>query len=180
MTAGMLTEREAIVAAYLRGVAVAQNNQNGLMMAIGCQLSYIQPLFDKFDGEIVVPCHNSLESYTLSGDPDAIVQLKKTLDEEKIFCRLLSTNNNAHHSHHMKAFGSQYESNLEVCSPKHMDSYKVKDAKTWSKEAVFFSSVFGHATPRSLLGPKYWRQNLESPVLFHHAITDMVSRVPGG
>lgn len=99
----MLTEREAIVAAYLRGVAVAQNNQNGLMMAIGCQLSYIQPLVDKFDGEIVVACHNSLESYTLSGDADAIVQLKKTLDEEKIFCRLLSTNNNAYHSHHMKA-----------------------------------------------------------------------------
>lgn len=176
--AGMLTEREAMVTAYLRGLAVAQNNQNGLMMAVGCQLSYIQPLVDEFDGKIVVACHNSLESYTLSGDADAIVQLKKTLDKEKIFCRLLSTNDNAYHSHHMKAFGSQYETNLEVCSPKRVDSYKVKDAKTWSAEAVFFSSVYGRATPGSLLGPKYWRQNLESPVLFHQAVTDMVSRVP--
>ncbi|KAI1175676.1 hypothetical protein F4777DRAFT_598427 [Nemania sp. FL0916] len=177
--AGLLTEEEAIIAAYLRGTAVARNKKQGLMMAVGGNLHEIQGLVDEYDGDIVVACHNSPESYTLSGDVDAMLQLKETLDERKIFCRALSTNNNAYHSHHMTAIGPQYERDLEILMRRGATIKSQKQAaKGRPAQAVFFSSCHGHATPWSLLGPKYWRQNLESPVLFHQAVTEMVTQLP--
>jgi acyl transferase domain-containing protein len=175
--AGMLTEEEAIIAAYLRGKVVAQNTATGLMMAVGGLLSEIQPLVDEFDGKITVACHNSPESHTLSGDADAILQLKATLDEKKIFCRTLQTNNNAYHSDHMKALGSKYENDLNYLMPRMTATKSLQQGpKARINQAVFFSSVYGHAAPWSVLGAKYWRQNLESPVLFHQAVTEMVSQ----
>ncbi|KAL9085918.1 MAG: hypothetical protein Q9165_007401 [Trypethelium subeluteriae] len=177
--AGLLTEEEAMIAAYLRGKTLVQNKKKGLMMAVGGHLSEIQPLVDEFDGQVTIACHNSPESYTLSGDSDAMVQLKEVFDEKKIFCRTLVTNNNAYHSHHMKALGPQYESELESFMPKSSAAKSLKQSsKSRSVQAVFFSSLYGHAAPWSLLGPRYWRQNLESPVLFHQAVAEMVSQLP--
>ncbi|KAF2181508.1 hypothetical protein K469DRAFT_589235 [Zopfia rhizophila CBS 207.26] len=179
--AGLLNEEGAMIAAYLRGKTVAQNNRKGLMMAVGGRIDQIQTLVDECDGRVTIACHNSPESYTLSGDTDAMQQLKEVLDKNKIFCRALSTNNNAYHSHHMKALGSQYEHELETFMPK---SSAIKSLKQRSGTAspptksVFFSSLYGHAAPWSLLGAKYWRQNLESPVLFHQAVAEMVTQVP--
>ncbi|KAI1406986.1 hypothetical protein F5Y13DRAFT_207084 [Hypoxylon sp. FL1857] len=177
--AGLLTEEEAMIAAYLRGITVSRNTKKGLMMAVGGLLSEIQPLVDEFDGQITIACHNSPESHTLSGDAGAMLRLKEILDEKKIFCRTLSTNNNAYHSHHMKALGLSYERELEVFMPKGTIAKPLKQtSKSRPAQAVFFSSLYGHAAPWSLLGTRYWRQNLESPVLFHQAVSDMVLKLP--
>ncbi|KAF2973192.1 hypothetical protein GQX73_g454 [Xylaria multiplex] len=169
--AGLLTEAEAITVAYHRGKAIAENKVSGLMMAVGGTLSQIQPLVDDFDSKIVVACHNSPESYTLSGDSDAILELKAILDEKKIFCRTLQTGYNAYHSDHMKPLGPKYEHNLESLMAK--DTPK-RGPKSRTNQPVFASSVFGHVAPWSMLGPKYWRQNLESPVMFYQGVKDMV------
>ncbi|KAI1264396.1 hypothetical protein F5Y18DRAFT_390351 [Xylariaceae sp. FL1019] len=178
-SAGLLTEQEAIVVAYLRGRAVALNRSEGLMMAVGGPLSQIQPLVDSHDGAIKVACHNSPESYTVSGDADAIDALKVVLDEKKIFCRILQTNNQAYHSDHMKPLGAAYENNLDACISKKSAATITKEVRrTGLSKTVFFSSVYGHAAPWSILNAKYWRQNLESPVLFHQGVEDLVSRTP--
>ncbi|KAI1356404.1 hypothetical protein F5Y01DRAFT_309815 [Xylaria sp. FL0043] len=177
--AGLLTEQEAIIVAYLRGKAVASNRSQGLMMAVGGLLSEIQPLVDEYDGAIVVACHNSPESHTLSGDADAISALKAVLDEKKIFCRVLQTNNNAYHSDHMKPLGPAYERDLDQFMQRKSAAKVLKQAsRTSPSEAVFFSSVYGHAAPWSVLSSKYWRQNLESPVLFHQCISELVTQAP--
>ncbi|KAJ4413900.1 Type I Iterative PKS [Gnomoniopsis sp. IMI 355080] len=180
--AGLLTEQEAMIASYLRGKAVADNAASGLMMAVGGPISQIQPLVDEHgESKITIACHNSPESHTLSGDAEAMLELKAKLDERKVFCRILQTNNNAYHSDHMRALGPRYERDLEVFMP---NNYKTaskalkQGLKNGVSPAVFFSSVFGHATPWSMLGSKYWRQNLESPVLFHQGVTEMLSKSP--
>ncbi|KAI1419983.1 hypothetical protein F5Y12DRAFT_720070 [Xylaria sp. FL1777] len=177
--AGLLTEQEAIIVAYLRGKAVAANRSQGLMMAVGGSLSQIQPLIDEYDDAIKVACHNSPESYTLSGDADAMRALKAVLDEKKIFCRLLQTSNNAYHSDHMKALGPGYERDLDNFLQRKSAAKVLKQASNAGRsQAVFFSSVYGHAAPWSILSPKYWRQNLESPVLFHQGTTELVTQTP--
>jgi len=177
--AGLLTEQEAIIVAYLRGKAVASNRSQGLMMAVGGSLSEIQPLVDEYDGAIVIACHNSPESYTLSGDADAINTLKTRLDEKKIFCRVLQTNNNAYHSDHMKPLGPAYERDLDQFMQRKSAAKVLKQAsKTGTPQAVFFSSVYGHAAPWSVLSSKYWRQNLESPVLFYQGVSELVTQTP--
>ncbi|KAI0401422.1 hypothetical protein F4802DRAFT_601014 [Xylaria palmicola] len=177
--AGLLTEQEAIIVAYLRGKAVASNRSEGLMMAVGGLLSQIQPLVDEYDGAIKVACHNSPESHTLSGDADAVNALKAILDEKKIFARLLQTSNNAYHSDHMKALGRAYERDLDNLMPRKSAAKVIKQAsKTSPSQAVFFSSVSGHAAPWSMLSSKYWRQNLESPVLFHQGVSELITQTP--
>ncbi|KAK8054299.1 hypothetical protein PG996_013600 [Apiospora saccharicola] len=178
---GILSEQEAITVAYLRGRAVSQNRSRGLMMAVGASLSRVQPLVDGYDGTIKVACHNSPESYTLSGDADNITDLKRRLDEDQIFCRLLQTGNNAYHSDHMKALGPKYESDLNVLMPRKSAARSLNKGASKirpASQAVFFSSVYGHAAPWSMLDAKYWRQNLESPVLFHQGVAELVTRAP--
>ncbi|KAH8198332.1 hypothetical protein TruAng_007487 [Truncatella angustata] len=175
--AGLLTEEEAMIAAYLRGKAVAENEARGLMMAVGGPLAQIQPLIDEYEGTIKVACHNSPESHTLSGDADNMLKLKALLDDKKIFCRLLQTSNNAYHSDHMKVLGPRYESDLNTLMPKRSGARSLKTSKART-QAVFFSSVHGHAAPGSILGAKYWRQNLESPVLFHQGVAELVTLAP--
>ncbi|KAI1302455.1 hypothetical protein F5Y03DRAFT_407817 [Xylaria venustula] len=177
--AGLLTEQDAIIVAFLRGKAVASNRSRGLMMAVGGLLSQIQPLVDEYDGAIVVACYNSPESHTLSGDADAISALKVVLDEKKIFCRILQTNNNAYHSDHMKPLGPTYERDLDQFMQRKSAAKVLKQAaKTGHSQPVFFSSVYGHAAPWSVLSSKYWRQNLESPVLFHQGVSELVAQAP--
>lgn len=94
-----------MVAAYLRGKAVAQNKKDGLMMAVGLGVAEVEPYLSKVQGQVVVACHNSPESITLSGDSDAMIVIKEALDADKKFARLLSTGGNAYHSHHMKILG---------------------------------------------------------------------------
>ncbi|KAI4212601.1 MAG: hypothetical protein LQ351_004673 [Letrouitia transgressa] len=177
--AGLLSEEAAMIAAYLRGKAVSYNEKHGLMMAVGGSVEDIEPIINDFDGRIVIACHNSPESLTLSGDAEAMSQLKEICDKKKIFCRALQTYNNAYHSHHMQILGPQYEHELENLMPKNSVVTTLKKrAQSSTAQAVFFSSVFGHAAPWSLLGPKYWRQNLESPVLFHQAVSELLTQAP--
>ncbi|KAI1858549.1 uncharacterized protein JN550_012596 [Neoarthrinium moseri] len=175
--AGLLTEEEAMVAAYLRGKAIIQNAAPGLMMAVGGALSHLQPLVDHYDGRVTIACHNSPESYTLSGDADVMTDLKVVFDEKKIFCRALHTGGNAYHSEHMRTIGQGYEMSLNACMPKRSAKMSAQeDSPVIITQAVFFSSVYGQAAPWSILGPKYWRQNLESPVLFHQGVSQMLTQ----
>lgn len=177
--AGLLTEQEAMIAAYLRGQAISENKAPGLMMAVGGHLSEIQPLVDDFDSKVTVACHNSPESHTLSGDAESILSLKAVLDEKKVFCRVLQTSNNAYHSDHMRALGPRYQRDLDLHMPKKTTAKSLKQGlKARPSQAVFFSSVFGQAAPWSILGSKYWRQNLESPVLFHQGVSEMLEKCP--
>ena len=67
----------------------------------------------------------------------------------------------------MKDFGNQYEAVLS----------KVLSSKC--PKIPFFSSVTGKLlTESTSLGASYWRQNLESPVLFHTAIQSCLFSQP--
>lgn len=173
--AGLSTKREAIVTAYLRGKAVAENEATGLMLAVGIGVSEVQQYILPSQGAVTIACHNSPNSCTLSGDSAAIQAIKVVLDEKRIFCRELKTGGNAYHSHHMRALGSGYESSLYTAlseTPPKVSNWKT--SKSSMKRPVFFSSVHGEAFPRGILGPRYWRENLESPVLFSQAASSMI------
>lgn len=167
-----------MLAAYLRGKAVARNSRKGLMMAVGVSLPEIQPYLAQHNGKVIIACHNSPESLTLSGNADAVLQVKEALEARKLFARLLSTGGNAYHSHHMTALGQRYEDDLIASVSRVSPAYKKARLDRPSGAAAFFSSVYGEEIAREILGANYWRQNLESPVLFHQAVTAMVKAIP--
>ncbi|KAF2972455.1 hypothetical protein GQX73_g1158 [Xylaria multiplex] len=167
--AGAITDEQAILAAYFRGVAVDQLTQRGTMLAVGLGPEEAAPYLE--DG-VRIACYNSPQSVTLSGDENAAAKVKEKLEADGIFVRALKTSGRAYHSHHMKDVGPIYEE----CANRgfaFLDALEFPRHEKDAKLPIFVSSVTGELKLNFRPGPEYWRQNLESPVRFTQAMTRM-------
>jgi acyl transferase domain-containing protein len=83
-------------------LAHGSKGQAGGMMAAGQSFEDAATLCSQtqFSGRIVVAANNAPSSVTLSGDLDAIHEAKATINQQKVFTRLLQVDT-AYHSHHM-------------------------------------------------------------------------------
>lgn len=158
--AGAISMRTAIMIAYYRGKVAKSLEGLGSMVAVGLSpeeaLPYLTP-------GVVVACHNSPHSITLSGDKesvDNIVTNIKAANSETL-CRRLPVRI-AYHSDHMKHIGLEYQR----CVAREIEHEEVM--------LPFCSTVTGETiTDCHKLDASYWRQNLESPVLFTEAIQSL-------
>ncbi|KAI3339977.1 hypothetical protein F4824DRAFT_487475 [Ustulina deusta] len=167
--AGAITDEQAILAAYFRGVAVDKLTQKGTMLAVGLGPEEAAPYLEE---GIRIACYNSPQSVTLSGDEDAAANVKAKLEADGIFVRALKTSGRAYHSHHMKDVGAIYEE----CANRgfaFLDALEFPKREKDAKLPVFISSVTGELKLNFQPGPEYWRQNLESPVRFTQAMIRM-------
>jgi acyl transferase domain-containing protein len=164
--AGRLKASEAIVLAYFRGQAVAANKRKGLMLVVGMSVEQLQPYLAGYKHDVNVAAINSFKTVTLSGETDAIQALAVAFAKDHVFHRILETGYNAYHSHHMLALGEDYEAHavagLEEVAPRTLDD-RMSTSTPW------ISSVTPNQEVQSV-SPRYWRQNLESPVQFSQAI----------
>ncbi|KAH8721524.1 beta-ketoacyl synthase domain-containing protein [Phaeosphaeriaceae sp. PMI808] len=173
---GLITAAEAIVAAYFRGQAVSKNKQKGLMLAVGLGPEKTLPYLAGQEKKVRIAAYNSPGSVTLSGDTDAIEELAKVLDKNGVFNRILKTGGNAYHSHHMLPLGLDYDAMLSE-GLAHVQKLGLADASQRYAQIPWMSSVTPGKTlsEADFAGPTYWRANLESPVRFSEAVTDLVS-----
>ena len=102
-------------------------------------------------------CINSPSSTTISGDKDALLELKVLLEGNSVMAKLLAVDV-AYHSHHMKAVAKQYFAALQG-----LESVDTRD------DIQFFSSVTGKLKNTGF-GPDYWVENLVSTVRFPDAL----------
>lgn len=187
--AGAITAKTAIAISYYRGQVMKQVENSGAMAAVGISNGDVQPYLE--DG-VVVACENSSRSITLSGDSD---RLDRTLERMKsdhpdIFCRRLRVEA-AYHSREYYLSCSSSRLGWKTCvSPSYFlhrtneenkdHMKKIGDAyenlidpmvRTNLSMVPMYSTVTGQVIldPRQLQAG-YWRQNLESPVLFRSAI----------
>ncbi|KAF1993364.1 hypothetical protein P154DRAFT_450422 [Amniculicola lignicola CBS 123094] len=173
--AGMITAEDAIRIAYYRGLhshlAQGPQGQDGGMLAVGLSFDSAIELCERpeYKGRIVVAASNSPTSVTISGDIDAIDELKAHLDTERTFARKLNVDK-AYHSHHMKPCADAYLNSLKSCNIK---VSKPRDGCVW------VSSVRGDAdmvleedesASLQTLSSQYWVDNLLRPVLFAPAV----------
>ncbi|KAI0436975.1 hypothetical protein F4803DRAFT_571702 [Xylaria telfairii] len=167
--AGAITEEQAILAAYFRGVAVDKLTQRGTMLAVGLGPEDATPYLEE---GVRIACYNSPQSVTLSGDEDAAAKVKARLEADGVFVRALKTSGRAYHSHHMKDVGAIYEE----CANRgfaFLDALEFPKHDKDSNIPLFVSSVTGEVKRNFQPGPEYWRENLESPVRFTQAMTRM-------
>ena len=171
---GHITAAEAIAAAYFRGQAVSRNKQKGAMLAVGLGPEQVSEYLDGREAEIKVAGINSPGSVTLSGEADAIEVLSSVLDKKGIFNRVLRTGGNAYHSHHMAPLGRDY-SNMLSSGLSHLKKLGLVDRRQRYARVLWVSSVTPHkAITEDHVTESYWRANLESPVRFSEAVTNMV------
>ncbi|KAI0894504.1 hypothetical protein F4806DRAFT_471578 [Annulohypoxylon nitens] len=164
--AGIISAEDAICISYYRGLhsrlSQGPKGQKGGMMAVGTSVDDAQDLltFPEFMGRAYVAAINSATSVTLSGDYDAINELKIIFDDEQKFTRILRVDK-AYHSHHMKR-----------CSASYLKSLAALDIQIGpGHRCAWFSSVYGTEMNRhdSLKGP-YWDSNMVKTVLFMQAL----------
>ncbi|GFF60843.1 lovastatin nonaketide synthase [Aspergillus udagawae] len=153
---GAIPAEVAISIAYLRGRTITSSRSNGAMAAVGLGREQIKPYLRE---GVVVACENSPQNVTISGDERAINKVVEDIQaSDEIFCRLLAVNV-AYHSSHMKDLGELFEKHL---SPRM--SYN-------TSMAPLISTVTGEVISEpDRLNARYWRRNLESPVLFSSAV----------
>ncbi|VUC25932.1 unnamed protein product [Clonostachys rosea] len=163
--AGALTMDEAIVCSYLRGLVTKQQQRRGGMAAIGLGRDAVQQYL--VDG-VVVACENSPASVTLSGDEDKIDSVIEAIKnaEEGVLARRLKVEM-AYHSSHMQEIGDAYEQML-------LPSLSAKSCLLPLYSTVTGRLMDSDSTPDA----KYWRSNLESPVLFNTAVTQLIKDLP--
>lgn len=170
---GALSHRDAVAAAYFRGVSATKlrSEAPGLklgMMAVGCSRDEADALIvqSKLNtgGKATVACVNSPSSVTLSGDVDSLEQLRAVLDERKVFARRLKVEM-AYHSTHMNRVMDHYLSSIADIEP--LPGYE--------DQGTMVSSTTGYEISPEALGPYYWVRNLVSPVLFSDAVKELVS-----
>ncbi|KAI0204630.1 beta-ketoacyl synthase domain-containing protein [Astrocystis sublimbata] len=167
---------EIAAAAYRRGVhsgeAKRRNPIRGSMLAVGLGKDNVQPYIQQIKrGRLCVACVNSPQSTTVSGDVEALEELKQILDTESIFARRLRVDT-AYHSHHMQVVADDYQIALG-------------DIKTGRTESniTFCSTVTGSPKQDGFTGD-YWVQNLVSQVRFvdglRLAAEEMKKSLPNG
>ncbi|KAF2756071.1 ketoacyl-synt-domain-containing protein [Pseudovirgaria hyperparasitica] len=160
-----LTAKEAIIAAFYRGVAAGKQTKMGAMAAVGLALERVEQFL--IPG-VVIACENSPESVTISGDVEAVrTVVHKIKDSEPdVLARVLRVDK-AYHSHHMTEIGDDYHALI------------TKDVVGQTPKKLFFSSVTGALLEGSALGPDYWQKNLESRVSFRSAVKNLLNHEIG-
>ncbi|OAA57329.1 Beta-ketoacyl synthase [Cordyceps fumosorosea ARSEF 2679] len=164
-SAGILSRRDAIICAYYRGLYMSKGRHGtvGAMMAVGLTEAEAAAELAPFAGRAGIAAINSPSSITLSGDKDAILEIKERLDERKVFARLLQVEQ-AFHSHHMLPLAPGFERALESTP-----GFAPKPAKI-----RMFSSVTGRDSTARAMDGTYWSDNMTGRVRFSDAVTGMV------
>lgn len=171
--AGAHTAAEAIVVAYLRAQAVTRVEEDGRMLAVGVGPKCVLPYIQGKEACVKIAAVNSPESVTLSGDPVAIKETLALLEADKVCGRILRTGGKAYHSHHTTAVGEDCEHMLRQSISE--IAHDIAAEPLCCSGTLWQSSVYpSKSSPGAVLEPSYWRQNLESPVLFSKAIFAML------
>ncbi|KAK3984635.1 hypothetical protein QBC44DRAFT_10438 [Cladorrhinum sp. PSN332] len=168
VAAGLLTQKEGITVAYLRGKAAKDMHQlSGPklgMLAAGLGPQEVQPFIDAAP-HVSIACINSPKSVTLAGPTNALEGIQCSLKAEGHFARLLMVDL-AYHSPHMKTISENYRALLQHHCPG-------LSAGRFSSSVKFFSSVTGRLWEEAT-GVEYWVRNMSSPVLFAQGAAAMM------
>lgn len=160
--AGALSAKDALIAAFHRGQVCKTAKKTGGMAAVGLGKEDVLP---HLASGVRVACENSGSSVTLSGDLNVLEQVMAKIKEARpdVLVRKLQVEM-AYHSHHMTLVGDEYHDHIaEHLAPR-------------NPRIPFYSSVRAKVLREaSDFGPKYWQDNLESPVLFHSATRKLLS-----
>lgn len=164
--AGILSFRNAIICAYYRGLYMSEGNnlpQRGAMIAVGMTAAEGRTLLEPYKGRIALAAVNSPTSLTLSGDEDAVVELKAGLDEQGVFNRRLRVEQ-AFHSHHMVPLAPAFENALSKTPGFGSEKAQVK----------MVSSVTARDSSTGVMDATYWAANMTGVVRFADALTGIL------
>jgi acyl transferase domain-containing protein len=167
--AGALSHQSACKVAFFRGQLAGRLRTEaaipGAMLAVSIAASDLPKHMETFSVEsdkhhVHVACFNSPTNVTLSGPSTAIHDLADYFNQHGIFAQVLRVGV-AYHSPAMQCMAKEY-----------LDALGTLHANLPTNDGVpMISSVTGQlVSPKALVKPQYWVDNLVSPVRFVEAL----------
>ncbi|KUJ10154.1 reducing type I polyketide synthase [Mollisia scopiformis] len=166
---GALSVGSACKVAYFRGFVAAileRSATPGSMLAVGMSEDEANAFLNKLqleDGQVTVACINSPKSITLSASKSSIDMLQVLFEKENIFVRRLPVHV-AYHSPQMDEIAELYRKLIS----------ELDSGLPVSDDLVMFSSLTGSKISNEETSrPKYWVDNMISPVKFSQALGNL-------
>jgi acyl transferase domain-containing protein len=144
------------------------------MLAVGLSSEQAYKYLECFEDQIKIAATNSPESMTLSGEVEAMAELSAMLSKGGVFNRLLRTGGNVYHSHRMIPLCAEYVDILATGLARLKQLGMVDDTKRYGP--ILWASSVTPEKSQSIfeVTPTYWRANLESPVSFSQAASNLM------
>ena len=158
--AGALSLEDAAAIAFHRGRLMARVAGRGQTAALGLSESEARRLVDGSGGTLALAAVNGPESTTLSGDPDAIAAVVRTLAERDVFARVLGVAC-AFHGPQMDPLRPELVEALAGIVPR-------------TPVIPLVSTVTGRFVAGPELDAPYWGRNLRETVRFAEAVGGLI------
>ncbi|KAJ6641557.1 Fatty acid synthase, partial [Pseudolycoriella hygida] len=154
---GALTLEQAIITAYYRGkCSVDEKIIDGAMAAIGLGNDAVK---DTLPPTVIVACHNSSNSCTISGPKNDILEFVDKLRSKHIFAKEVNCGNNAFHSKYIINAGAKLLEKLKSVIPT-----KIERSSKWLSTSN--EQDQWHTDLAKYSSAEYFVNNFLSPVYF--------------
>ncbi|GGN49832.1 hypothetical protein GCM10011579_003930 [Streptomyces albiflavescens] len=157
---GALTLDEAVTVVTGRAQAVAPLVGHGGMLAVELPRTEVEKLLSPYPDRLFVAAVNSAHSTAVSGEAEALAELRQHLEAQAIPVRRLST-----------AFAS-HTPLMDPLREELLDRFSGVRG-TWTPTPLY-SAVLAEPVPGDRLDAEYWFANLGQPVRFADAIRRML------
>jgi len=154
--AGALTLADAIRIVVHRGRIMQQATGRGKMAVVELPVREVERALAAFAGRISIGAVNAPSSTVVSGEPSAIDELVRSLNEQQVLVRPIPVNY-AFHSYQMEPCARELTAALAGLSPAAL-------------RLPMFSTVTGRACSGPDLDASYWGRNVAQRVRFADAI----------
>ena len=154
--AGALSlEDSALVIAH-RGRAMAKIAGQGGMLSVSLSPQELAPHAEPYEQRVSLAAQNGPRGLVLSGEPEALAELRQALEAEGVRAKPIAVDYAAH-SPQIEALKEELEAAFEPISPK-------------ATEIPLISTVTAEPIEGEELTPAYWYRNLRQTVLLEPAI----------
>ncbi|KAL4229918.1 hypothetical protein ACF0H5_010309 [Mactra antiquata] len=154
--AGFLSLKDAVKISYYRAKLLAVVKKGSMAVVQNISTAHVQKECNSI-GNVVVAVYISDYSCTVSGDESSILKLKEMLKDTEATVKDLDVKC-AYHSPFVQEAATQLAAEL-------------KDVQELKGNVPMFSTVTGEMETNGLFSnPKYWKENVEKPVVFSTAI----------
>jgi acyl transferase domain-containing protein/acyl carrier protein len=163
--AGGLSLEDAALVVARRAAAMTKIAGRGAMLSVSLSLAEVRPRLEPYGERVAVAAINGPGSLALSGEPEALEELRAACEEEGVRARPIAVDYAAHSAQIDELEGELLEAFAPI-SPR-------------SGEIAFYSTVSGELLDTAELGPEYWYRNLRETVLFEPVLRSLLERGRG-
>ncbi|MEU0692409.1 type I polyketide synthase [Streptomyces niveus] len=151
--AGALSLEDGAKVVALRSRAIADELAgHGAMMSVGLPVEEVRPKLAAYDGRLSVAAVNGASSVVLSGDADAVDELRDALVAEGARAKRLPVDYASH--------------SAQVETIRHRLLAELADIRPRAADVPFYSTVTGGLLDTTVMDAEYWYTNLRGSVLF--------------